>query len=195
LQGTQNPQHKANLAKELQLPTHSRQFLIQADKTPNPKKRRKRKPPDGGFAFLLIHRQRQYGDNNFVTPTLHIFASAMKRLAAFIFLLIHMNYFMFLPQGDEADTYGANGQQTDDINSVVEYVRVVLGYDKTADDEDDDSGNNITLVKTCDYFYQQQVTFLKHPEFKEISKRDFAELKDETPKTISYDIISPPPKA
>jgi hypothetical protein len=26
LQGTQNPAHKANLAKELQLPTHGKQF-------------------------------------------------------------------------------------------------------------------------------------------------------------------------
>lgn len=110
-------------------------------------------------------------------------------------LLMHMNYFMFLPQVEETDSYDASGQQTDDINSVVEYVRVVFGLDKTADDEDDDSGNNFTLVKTCDYFYQQQITTLATPGFIELRNRVYGEYKGLSPLFTSYDIISPPPEA
>lgn len=106
-----------------------------------------------------------------------------------------MNYFMFLPQMQEKDSYDANGLQTDDINSVIEYVSVVLGLDKTADDEDDDSGNNFILIKTCDYFYQQQVTILESPGFTEMSSRLYGEYKNAIAISISYDIISPPPEA
>jgi len=106
-----------------------------------------------------------------------------------------MNYFMFLPQTRETDSYDASGKQTDDINSVVEYVRVFLGLDKTADDEDDDSGNNFNLLKTCDYFYQQQVTILNSPGYIEISKGVYGEYKVPAPLFTSYDIISPPPEA
>jgi hypothetical protein len=119
----------------------------------------------------------------------------MKKLTAFIMLLMHMNYFMFLPQVEETDAYDASGQQTDDINSVVEYVSVVLGFDKTADDEDNDSGNNFTLVKTCHYIYQQQITILETPGLIKISKRVYGEYKAPAPLFTSYDIISPPPEA
>jgi hypothetical protein len=118
----------------------------------------------------------------------------MKRLAVFIMLLLHINYFMFLPQTVETDTYDANGKQTDDINSVIEYARVELGYDKTADDEDDDSGKNFTATRTCEYFFQQQITILEPTEFTLIGKNDFAEYKGRKPVSVSYDIISPPPE-
>jgi hypothetical protein len=106
-----------------------------------------------------------------------------------------MNYFMFLPQTVETDTYDANGNQTDDINSVIEYARVELGYDKTADDEDDDSGKNFTPVRTCEYFFQQQITILEPTAFVLINKVHFEELKGCKPVSVSYDIISPPPEA
>jgi hypothetical protein len=119
----------------------------------------------------------------------------MKKLAVFILLLVHVNYFMFLPQRDEVDSYDANGVQTEDINSLTEYIRVILGYDTTPDDEDDDKGDNFTLVKICDYFFQQQVSFLKTPLLTEIAVKYFYEVNDKKPKGISYDIISPPPEA
>ncbi|MBL7703433.1 MAG: hypothetical protein JNM14_14375 [Ferruginibacter sp.] len=119
----------------------------------------------------------------------------MKRLAVFAMLLMHMNYFMFLPQNVEADTYDASGKQTDDINSVIEYARVEWGYDKTADDEDDDSGKNLTPVKTCECFFQQQITILRPPAFVLINGHDFAVKQGRKPVSVSYDIISPPPEA
>jgi hypothetical protein len=119
----------------------------------------------------------------------------MKKLTAFIMLLLHMNFFMFLPQCEETDYYDANGQQADDINSVVEYVRVVLGYDKTADDEDDDSGNNFTITKSCDYFFQQQVAILDIRDLLQRSNRGYNEYIIPALLCTCNDIISPPPEA
>jgi len=42
LQGTQNPPHKANLAKELQLPTHGRQFFISGRQKTKEKEKKNR---------------------------------------------------------------------------------------------------------------------------------------------------------
>ena len=51
LQGTKNPHHKANLAKELQYPTHDNQSLNLKEQNPTPEKRKKEKPLKGGFVF------------------------------------------------------------------------------------------------------------------------------------------------
>lgn len=118
----------------------------------------------------------------------------MKRLIVFTMLLLHMNYFMFLPQTVEKDTYDASGKQTDDINSVIEYARVELGYDKTADDEDDDSSKNFTPLKTGEYFFQQQIAILQPATFVLVNDHNFAEQQGPKPVSISYDIISPPPE-
>ncbi len=117
----------------------------------------------------------------------------MKKLLAFILLLSHMNTSMFLPQVPEDDVYDANGNQVDDINSVVEYVMVKLGLDHHADDEDDDSGQNFHLVKNAEFF---------PPVFSEIKTNDFfttepavfGEYKENKIPMISFDIIIPPPK-
>lgn len=119
----------------------------------------------------------------------------MRKLSTFILLLIQMNYFMFLPQMPEADSYDVNGQQTDDVNSVVEYVSVVFGFDKTADDEDNDNGNSFTVVKACDYLYQQQITILPESVFTEVKNSEYAVHKDHMPELICYGIITPPPEA
>jgi hypothetical protein len=62
---------------------------------------------------------------------------------------------MFLPQISEDDVFDANDKQLDDVNSVIEYFQVALGYDHHADDEDDDNGQNFHLVKNVEYNFQQ----------------------------------------
>lgn len=120
----------------------------------------------------------------------------MKKLPVFFLLLLHVNYFMFLPQGPEKDTYDAKGQQKDDINSLVEYIRVTLGYDKTADDEDDDNGNNLVLVKICDYIFSRQPFQL----LEEMAKLQQTEIKTAYPsleESFLHDtyieVATPPP--
>src|SRR5215203_1092819 len=100
----------------------------------------------------------------------------MKNLLAFLVLISHMNFSMFLPQMAEVDIYDANGMQQDDINSLIEYVdQVVLGnHDDTPEDEDDDSGQNFSLAKTVDYLYQQNF-FVIEQHFTPILPRIFSD--------------------
>jgi hypothetical protein len=108
-----------------------------------------------------------------------------------------MNYFMFLPQVQEVDVYDKNGQQTDDINSVVEWVRVTLGYDKTADDEDDDSGTNYLVPKCCDIIAQQQQFQIVHePLFPtQEEKIKFPEIQHGAALNTFIEVATPPPDA
>ena len=119
----------------------------------------------------------------------------MKKLAALLLLLSHMNTSMFLPQVAMEDAYDSNGQQTDDITSVVEYIRVTLGYDKTADDENDDSGQNFHVVKNIGYSFQQAIIVVENQDLSEIKKRSFSEYKIPGHISPCFDIITPPPNA
>lgn len=105
-----------------------------------------------------------------------------------------MNTSMFLPQVEEQDLYDADGMQVDDINSIVELIRVELGYDKTTDDEDDDSGQNFHLVKNPEYGFQQQTLLIERNDFTEIKKHTFHEYKMPAVQSVSYDILTPPPE-
>ena len=117
----------------------------------------------------------------------------MKKVFAFILLSCHMNTSMFLPQVQEDDVYDSNGVQLDDVNSVVEYFEVALGYDKTSDDEDDDNGQNFHLVKNIEYNFQQQVVAVAKHDFTEIKEKEFSEYKIPLLTSPSYDILTPPP--
>jgi hypothetical protein len=105
-----------------------------------------------------------------------------------------MNTSMFLPQVEEQDVYDADGQQVDDINSIVELINVELGYDKTADDEDDDSGQNFHLVKNPEYSFQQHSVLIERGDFAELKKHTFPEYKMPAIQSVSYDILTPPPE-
>ena len=67
----------------------------------------------------------------------------MRKLLAYIILLMHVNTYMFFPMVDETDVYTAKGVCKDDINSLVEYInQVLLGHrDNTPEDEDDDQAH------------------------------------------------------
>lgn len=106
-----------------------------------------------------------------------------------------MNTSMFLPQVAEDDVYDKNGQKEDDVNSVVEYIRVALGFDKTADDEDDNSGQNLHLVKNTEYCYQQHIVILRTDNPSEIKKQTFSEYKIPLFGSPSLDIPTPPPNS
>jgi len=106
-----------------------------------------------------------------------------------------MNTSMFLPQTDEQDQYDANGNQIDDINSVVEYIEVALGYDHHPDDEDDDSGQHFVLVKATDSFYEQYSFIIDKKVLFSSDKKKFPDYIESKLLTPSFDILTPPPKA
>ena len=118
----------------------------------------------------------------------------MKRLLAFILLLSHMNTSMLLPQAPEDDVYDKNGNQVDDINSIVELVMVHLGIDQHADDEDNDQGQNFHIIKIFEYCYQPVFSNIKTDEFVINNKSIFSEYKEGKIPSVSFDIIIPPPK-
>lgn len=100
---------------------------------------------------------------------------------------------MLLPQVPEADIYDSNGNQIDDITSIVELIRVKLGYDKHADDEDSDNGQNFHIV-TLDYAIQlfpQKITYYSPAKKK---KQSYIENDSKTSSVVN-DIIVPPPEA
>ncbi len=117
----------------------------------------------------------------------------MKRLLAFLLLLSHMNTSMLLPQAPEEDVYDKNGNQIDDITSIVELIMVDLGIDHTADDENNDQGQNFHVVKICDYCYQP--FFSNINTFESLSNQSsFLEYKESKMPLVAFDILIPPPK-
>lgn len=118
----------------------------------------------------------------------------MKKIGAFILLLLHMNGSMFLPQMPETDVFDKNGDQIDDINSVLEYVSVQLGYDKIADDEDDDSGQNFHLVNVVNYYFEQKEILLHQAPITLIKNKVYSEFLNTKISSPSFDIITPPPE-
>ncbi len=119
----------------------------------------------------------------------------MKKLLAFILLLSHMNTSMLLPQVPEDDVYDGNGDQVDDINSIVEFIMVKLGIDHHADDEDDDQGQNFHVVKIFEYCFQPVFSEINDNGFAIDKKAMFGVYKENKISNISFDIIIPPPKA
>lgn len=101
---------------------------------------------------------------------------------------------MLLPQIAEQDTCSATGQQTDDINSVAEYIGVALGYDHTSDDEDDDNGQNFHPVRAMDYVCQQEIQTPAGRSYCGTSNAYTGYVLNK-PASLYYDIIAPPPKA
>lgn len=105
-----------------------------------------------------------------------------------------MNSAMFLPQTSEQDIFKAGNKQADDINSVIEYVRVALGYDKTADDEDDDNGQNFQMARPVDYFFEQD-SFLTEPQTFVLLRETYPGYLNARLRAVNSDIVIPPPKA
>ena len=120
----------------------------------------------------------------------------MRKVAAFILLVYHVNFYMFTPQLDEVDAYDVSGKPVDDINSLYEYIdQVVLDHkDDTPEDEDDDSPNNYTIVQVSTYYCDQHI--FEIPPIKQHlqSKRNFRYHYEPSIISITYDIISPPPE-
>ena len=121
-----------------------------------------------------------------------------KKLLACILLFAHLNTSMFIPQMDEeVDVYDSAGNQVDDINTLIEYIdQDVLGHsDNTPEDEDDDTGRPLHVIKIVDYSY--------HPFFEEAQTKDsikeepaivFTGYIEHKPTAGFTNILIPPPK-
>jgi hypothetical protein len=125
-----------------------------------------------------------------------IFIAAMKKLLAFFVLLSHINFTMLIPQVDERDTFEQNGRQTDDINSLFEYIdQVVLGNrDDTPEDEDDDTARVFQVVKMDNYSFSQDVLVVDQAEFAFREKARYPLMATQKIPVVYFDVQLPPPK-
>ena len=104
-----------------------------------------------------------------------------------------MNTSMFLPQVPQHDVFDEEGNQIDDINSVVEYVMVSLGLDDVADDEDNDNGQNFNIVTITPCIIPPHSNLLNKPQVSRI-KKNFLATYNASITLMAYDVIIPPPK-
>ena len=120
----------------------------------------------------------------------------MKNLLAFLVLLSHMNFTMFIPQVDEIDHCNAQGKQEDDINSLYEYIdQIVLGnQDDTPEDEDDDQSRTFNLSKIDQYPFSRLVVTIKNPSEFNLKNTYPLYLLKGLP-SVFFEIQSPPPEA
>lgn len=104
---------------------------------------------------------------------------------------------MLLPQVAENDIYTANGQQQDDINSVIEYVdEVIMGHDSPDPlDEDNDQGQNFHLVKMVDYYYEIDFSPIKHQPAVSVTKNKYCLFPEQKLSPVTLEILAPPPRA
>lgn len=118
----------------------------------------------------------------------------MRRIIAYLFLLLHFNTGIFVPETGEEDTYDNHGFLADDINSALEYtVQVVFGYDDPSpEDEDNDQPG----------FYQQadvQYCIVSAPIRLEdhvnitLVAHIYPEGLIQKPVFIPHEIVTPPP--
>lgn len=121
----------------------------------------------------------------------------IRKALAYFLLFCHMNTSMFLPQMAENDVFDAQGNQIDDINTIIEYIdQVVLqNIDNEPEDEDDDSGQNFRLVKSANYYCHPQAEACEEITHTHASKQVFAGYLLATIIAPCYDIDAPPPKA
>lgn len=116
----------------------------------------------------------------------------MKRIITFLLLALYLNAAL-IPQLPEQDVYDVNGMKADDINSVAEYVRVALGLDKTADDEDDDNGQATVFVKVINYAREARDCYIELPKAAIENNTSFPEYRQPFHSPPVVDILTPPP--
>ena len=120
-----------------------------------------------------------------------------RKFLIFLVMLVHINGSMFLPQVAEIDVYNAQGQQEDDINTVIEYVEenILDNHQANPEDEDNDQGQNFHLVKIVDYYFELDFSSFRHKPVIASAKSKFCIHPEEKIFPVTLEIIAPPPKA
>jgi hypothetical protein len=123
----------------------------------------------------------------------------MEKVTLYFIILTYLNLAL-VPNVKEVDIYfSGSTRQTDDINSFIELVRVQLGYDTTADDEDNDSGteDNAGSVNSSFFYIQNIVKVVFHLfsayEFYDRKQTVFTQKEFEI-SSLYFNLESPPPE-
>lgn len=117
-------------------------------------------------------------------------------MLAFLVLISHMNFFMFIPQLEEVDLVDEKNQPLDDINSLIGLIdQEILGdLHSSPQDEDDDHARYFHIVKIDEYSFHQQVIEVKKPSIASKNKLIYPPYLEQSLASIFFDITSPPPE-
>lgn len=119
----------------------------------------------------------------------------MKRFFTFLFMIAYLNVAL-VAQVAERDLFDPHGNRVDDINSIVEFVRVVLGADTLWDDEDDDNTRNYCFVETLNlYVAVQKLSSGEHPPLVCQRTKNIIPLNERYVPPAYLEVVSPPPEA
>jgi hypothetical protein len=101
---------------------------------------------------------------------------------------------MFVAQVDEVDAFDKNGQQKEDVNSLVEYLANAFHIKhKPLKDSDDDNARYFHASKFDDYNFSQ-LGIIKKYQFA-LCKVIFPSYSEELTSSVFLDKHIPPPKA
>ena len=113
---------------------------------------------------------------------------------AFIVLVSHLNFSMFIAQIDEVDVFDQSGQQREDVNSLVEYLANTFHIKhKPVKDTDDDNARYFHMVKLPSCIVPQQI--VAKEDNSSFNDKIFPLYIEKKLISISLDIQGPPPKA
>jgi hypothetical protein len=126
------------------------------------------------------------------------FACEMKQLCIYLLMFIHLNVAL-VPHLNEMDKVNpVTNAQLEDINSFVELIRIVLGYDTTADDEDNDTADNgqvpVNHIYVCPQLEDYRDILNKHCFLQTMRLIKPFNILLFFPNT-AFDIDAPPPEA
>jgi hypothetical protein len=125
--------------------------------------------------------------------SIYIFAD-LKQIFAFILLVLHINFSMFIAQVDELDAFDKWGRQKEDVNSLVEYLADTFHIKhRPLKDSDDDNARYFHSSKFDDYNFSQLGVIKKEYFFTD--KINFPSYSEKVINSIFLDIQGPPPKA
>jgi hypothetical protein len=120
----------------------------------------------------------------------------MLKPLAFLLLISHINFSMFIAQVDEVDAYAPDGSRINDINCMAEFIHDIVLHkqDKTREDEDDDNARYFHPVNQSDYSLSQQILIAGPKTFEAVRQNPITRVKDQNLHAVFYDVITPPPK-
>ena len=115
------------------------------------------------------------------------------KIIAFIVLVSHINFSMFIAQIDEVDVFDKTGQQHEDVNSLVDYLANTFRIKhKPVKDSDDDNARYFHLVKLPGCIIPQPIV-AKEDNFN-VSDKSFPLYIEKKLISVALDIQGPPPK-
>ena len=115
---------------------------------------------------------------------------------AFLLLISHINFFMFIAQVDEVDVYDAHGCRINDINSLAEYVNDIILHhsNRPRPDEDDDNARYFHFVKLDGYSFGHQVVISGSIPAEIKGKKTPLYNSNQKLLSVFYDVVTPPPR-